>query len=250
MPEIVYAQPSGLDELPPFAIFRFVEGLSFRELKRCGAPDAIAQAARSVGETLGRIARFEFAEPGWLGPGLKVMSHRHQDADWIPRFVDSCLISANVRRRMDERLRERTREMFWNCAGRLRALYKEARLVHADFGKRNLLMRCVDGNWTVAAVLDWEFACSGSPFADVGEFLRYERAAGPSIESNFVQGIRSAGVELPDDWRNLARLVDVAKLCDSLTRDYLPEEFAPELVELVGATVDVSDAPDAAADGH
>ena len=31
------------------------------------------------------------------------------------------------------------------------------------------------GRWAVAAVLDWEFAVSGSPLADVGHFLRYER---------------------------------------------------------------------------
>jgi aminoglycoside phosphotransferase (APT) family kinase protein len=238
VPEIVYAQPSGLEDLPPFAIFRFVEGPSFRELKRRGDGAAIAQAARSVGETLGRIAQVEFTQPGWLGPGLKIAPQQHQDADRIPRFIDSCLASANMQRRMDERLRERTRETFWNWAPRLRTLSAESRLVHGDFGKRNLLMRCVDGNWTVAAVLDWEFACSGSPLADVGEFLRYEDAAASLIESNFVQGMRSAAAELPDDWRWLARLIDTAKLCDSLTRDYLPEEFVPELLGLIRAATD------------
>jgi hypothetical protein len=52
-----------------------------------------------------------------------------------------------------------------------------------------------------------------------------------------VQGLRSAGTELPDDWRRLARLIDLAKLCDSLTRDYLPEEFVSELVDLVRVAV-------------
>jgi hypothetical protein len=43
---------------------------------------------------------------------------------------------------------------------------------------------------------------------------------------------------LPGDWRRLARLVDLAALCESLTHDQLPDAVAAELVELAGATVE------------
>jgi aminoglycoside phosphotransferase (APT) family kinase protein len=225
VPEIVHAEPSGWADLPPFAIFRFVEGISFRELKRGGDREAIAQAAFSAGETLAQIGKFEFAEAGWLGPGLQVVCGPPLEPDPIPAFVDSCLATGNAERRMDPFLRQRAQAMFWRWAPQLRALSAEKRLVHGDFGKRNLLMRAIDGNWTVAAVLDWEFACCGSPLADVGEFLRYESATSSAVEANFSDGFASTGGKLSADWRQLAKLVDTAKLCDSLTRDYLPEKL-------------------------
>lgn len=238
VPEIIYAEPASSGGLPPFALFRFIEGITFRELKRRGDRSAIAEAARSAGGTLARIAHFEFSMPGWLGPGIRVAAQIESEADLIPGFVDSCLTNMNLLRRMDVHLRKLVHETVWRWAERLRDVSSEARLVHGDFGKRNLMVRHAKGRWRVVAVLDWEFACSGSPLADIGEFLRYERAADPLIEPHFSEGFQSAGGVLPLDWLQLARLVDFAKLCDSLTRDYLPEELVPELIELIRGIVE------------
>ena len=38
---------------------------------------------------------------------------------------------------------------------------------------KNLLAVARDGRWPISAVLDWEFARSGSPLADVGNLLRF-----------------------------------------------------------------------------
>jgi hypothetical protein len=46
---------------------------------------------------------------------------------------------------------------------------------------------------------------------------------------------------LPQNWRQLARLLDLTALCESLTHDDLPDEVTGELVELVGATVENRD---------
>jgi aminoglycoside phosphotransferase (APT) family kinase protein len=46
-------------------------------------------------------------------------------------------------------------------------------LVHSDFNSKNIL---VDPHTAaVTAVVDWEYAMSGSPFADLGNLLRFER---------------------------------------------------------------------------
>src|SRR5437899_2135545 len=45
LPEVVRAEPDGLDGLPPFVVMRYVEGISFRELRRNGSDEAVAQAA-------------------------------------------------------------------------------------------------------------------------------------------------------------------------------------------------------------
>ena len=164
-----------------------------------------------------------------------------EGADPALRFVDSCLASRNLQPRMPALLRDRVRNMLWSHAPELALLWNEARLVHGDFGKRNLLVRCIAGRWRVAAVLDWEFAVSGSPLADVGHFLRYERTARPMAEPHFSTGYLHGGGTLPHDWRRLARLIDLTALCESLTHDQLPDPIAAELVELVRATAEDRD---------
>lgn len=241
VPEVIHAEPRGWEDLPPFTLARWVEGISFRDLKRGGDAAAIAQAAQAAGETLAAIGRFRFPKPGWLAPGPTVGSPLLEGADPMPRFIDLCLASENLQRRVPVELRDRTHSLAWSCAPLCAGLDREACLVHGDFNKRNLLVRCVGGRWTVAAVLDWEFAVSISPLADLGSFLRYERAARPVAEPHFSAGYVRAGGRLPEDWRRLARWVDLVALCESLTHGELPDAVIQELVELVRATIEDCD---------
>ena len=73
---------------------------------------------------------------------------------------------------MGSALREKTLALVWSHASELASLEDTKNLVHGDFGKRNIIVRQTAGTWTVAAVLDWEFAFSGPSLADVGHFLR------------------------------------------------------------------------------
>jgi aminoglycoside phosphotransferase (APT) family kinase protein len=241
VPEVIYAEALGWEDIPPFAVMRFVEGITFRDLACGGDTEAIAQAVYSAGETLASIGRTTFSRPGWLAPGPKVAAPLLEGTDRMPRFVDLCLASTHLHERMPRDLRERTHALVWSWAPQLADLDEETCLVHGDFGKRNLLVRSVEGRWVVAAVLDWEFAVSGSPLADLGHFLRHERASRPVVEPHFSEGYLRAGGKLPQNWRQLARLVDLTALCESLTHDELPETVVNELVELVRATVENRD---------
>lgn len=241
IPEVVHAEPSGWEQLPPFLLMRFVEGITYRELHRTRNTEAIAQAANSVGETLAAIGRHRFASPGWLTPGPAVGPPLLDGADPIPRFVDLCLASTTLQRRMPDALRRETRNVVWSQAARLASLGEETSLVHGDFNRRNLLVHSRAGRWCVAAVLDWEFAVAGSPLADIANILRYERASRPKAEPHFSAGYSSAGGLLPHDWRRMARLVDLAALCEILTHDPLPDDVVAEVVELIRATFEDRD---------
>jgi aminoglycoside phosphotransferase (APT) family kinase protein len=238
VPEVVYSQSDGGPDSPPFALLRWIDGVSFRDLKRGGDADAIAGAAYAAGETLAAIGRFTFPNPGWIGPGPMAGPPLLEGSDPLPRFVDLCLVSQNLRERMPPALRDRTHTLIWWWAQRLAPLNRDTCLVHGDFSRRNLLLRCIAGKWRVAAVLDWEFAVSGCPLADLGSFLCYERAARPLAEPHFSTGYTRAGGKLPHDWRRLARLVELAAICESLSRDQIPEAFIPELVELVRTIIE------------
>jgi aminoglycoside phosphotransferase (APT) family kinase protein len=238
VPEIVYARPHASEDAAPFILTRYIEGVTFRELARSGDGDATAQAAYSAGATLAALSQFTFDKPGWLGPGLCVLAPLLEGANPIPRFIDLCLASENLQRRMPADLRERAAALVWSAAPELATLDREARLVHGDFGKRNLLVRNDGARCSIAGVLDWEFAVSGSPLADLGHFLRYERSSRPLAEPHFSNGFLHGGGQLPQEWRQLARVVDLTGLCESLTHDYLPDDVTRELVELIRATVE------------
>jgi aminoglycoside phosphotransferase (APT) family kinase protein len=238
VPEILDIEERGFEDVPAFVVMRFVEGVSFLALKRTGDTARVAQAAAAVGETLAAIASFTFPKPGWLAAGPAVTAPLLEGPDPMPRFVDACLESRNLQGRVPSGLCHQIHELVWRHAERLADVSGETRLVHGDFSRRNLLVRPDAGRWTVAAVLDWEFAVSGSPLADLGSFLRYERAARPLAEPHFSEGYRNAGGVLPPDWRTLAGLVGLTATCESLTRDGLPAGIAAELVELVRATVE------------
>lgn len=240
LPEIIHAEPRATDDLPPFLLMTYVEGVDFRELARGGDAGAVAQAAYSIGETLAAIGRFKFPKAGWIAPGPTVTAPLLEGADPLPRFVDLCLAAESLHSRAPAELRRRAHTLVWEWAARLAELDGETALVHGDFNRRNVLVRCVAGEWRVAAVLDWEFAIAASPLWDIGNFLRYERAARPLAEPHFSQGYRDADGTLAADWRDLARVVSMSACCEALTRE-LPDTVAAELVELVRATVERRD---------
>jgi aminoglycoside phosphotransferase (APT) family kinase protein len=241
VPEVLHAEPGGMNEVPPFVILRYVEGIAFRELKRNGDATSISQAAYDAGRTLALIARSTFPLSGWLGPGPSVTAPLLEGVNPGPRFVDLCLGSRNLRQRVKATLRDQTSALVWSYAAELASLDNATNLVHGDFGNRNLLVRKVGESWTVAAVLGWEFAIAGSPLTDVGHFLRYETFSRPKVEPHFSNGYLQAGSRLPHGWRRLARVVDLIALSESLTHDVLPSPVIAELIELVSATVEDRD---------
>ena len=241
VPEVIYAEPSGIKEVPPFVLLSHVEGISFSDLESSGDANRVSQAAYDVGRTLALIGRIEFSNSGWLGPGPSAISPLLEAANPSPRFVDLCLNSGNVLQRMAPKLRNQVSDLVWSNAAELASLDKASRLVHGDFGNRNLLVRKISESWAVAAVLDWEFAIAGSPLIDVGHFLRYETLSHPKVEPHFSNAYLRTGGWLPDGWRRLARIVDLTALCESLTHEALPSALIAELIELVSATVEDRD---------
>jgi aminoglycoside phosphotransferase (APT) family kinase protein len=241
VPRVLHAEPDGHDGGPPFMVMELVEGITFRELRRTADDAAVAEAAFSVGQALAGIAAHRFPRAGTFDSELDLGPWYVDGPSPIPRLVDLLLSSPNLRRRMNGALADRMHALAWGWAGRLAELDGDPRLVHADLSSTNVLVRCVDGRWRVAGVIDWELAFAGSPMWDVGSFVRYDRRARPRLEPHFSRGCREGGLELPAGWRALARMVDLASLLDALTHDPLPESVSAELVELVRATVDDRD---------
>lgn len=241
VPDVLLVEPDGVEGTPPFLVMEYVEGIRFRELKDAGDRDAIASACRDIGLVLSRISAHRFPASGELGPGLELRPWPVEGPLSIPSFVDLCIASEHFQQRVDPRLARAIHTFAWCWADRFAALDHEARLVHADYNAPNILVREVRGEWRVAAVLDWEFAFSSSPLWDVGNFLRYERRGHPLREPHFSRGCVEGGLVLPDDWRALARAIDLSALCEILSRAALPPRVVAEVTELARATVEERD---------
>ena len=237
VPEILYAGSGEEEGISPHVLMRWVKGLTFRRLQARQNPAEIAEAAYSIGETLGRIASFEFASPGRIEPGLTIGPPFLESTHGAAKFIESCLSSPEAARRLDAAARDRVRRYAWSWEPRMAPLGEERRLVHSDFGGSNLLVdQDASERWRVSGVIDWEFAFSGPPLVDVGHMMRCERRGRPLVEPYFSAGLRAEGGTLPEDWPDLARAVDLMALCELLSRPKLADSVVKEVVELITAT--------------
>jgi fructokinase len=240
VPEILHSEPNGFAGHGAFAILGFVAGITFQLLKRTNDLPAIQQASYSVGKTLAAIGRHHFPAAGRLigeECSLQVGEPYVTGPNPTASIMDQFLASPDCARRVGVTLRQRLHEFAWAWEPRMPNFHDHRSLVHSDFGNRNILVREQRGEWMVAAVLDWEFAFSGSPLLDVGHFLRYERQELPLREPNFSRGFVENGGRLPDKWRHVVRVIDLTGLVECLTHKNLPPDVEVEVLYLIHATL-------------
>jgi fructokinase len=222
----------------PFAVLEFVEGISMRDLKRTGDARSVAESAYAAGRELASLAAVRLRDAAIIAadfaPNPELLRGPNVNARLIDHFLDASLL----RGRLGESYVERVHDFAWRNDDSLRAMEPVSTVAHGDFNSANILVRQTAGRWTVAAILDWEFAFGGSIVYDIGNFLRYERASSPRFEPSFSRGLIDGGVTLPDDWRIAARTADLSALCELLARPATPPHVAAEVRGLVLATVD------------
>ena len=173
-----------------------------------------------------RIHDLRFTQCGLLGPGPKITEPFASYATGTVGFMESCLDNANLQRRLDP---ERCHRLH-RCLTHRPDLHKPSathQLCHSDFNQKNFLIRRnADGRHHLAAVLDWEFAFSGSSVIDIGNLLRFEHES-PAVESGwFADAYRAAGGHLDKAWREQALFADLLAQCAFLIApEELPNTF-------------------------
>ncbi len=160
-----------------------------------------------------RIHDLRFAQCGLLGPGPKVTEPFASYAAGTVGFMQSCLDNANLQRRLGA---ERCHRLH-RCITHRSDLHEPSvthQLCHSDFNQKNMLIRRnANGRHQLTAVLDWEFAFSGSSVIDIGNLLRFEHES-PAVESSwFADAYRAAGGHLDKAWREQALFADLLAQC-------------------------------------
>jgi aminoglycoside phosphotransferase (APT) family kinase protein len=232
VPEVLASDAGG--KTSAFVVYRYVEGTTFKEFKKTAGLQAIAEASFATGAALAEIGKQPPVEttpfrvepdcPGW------------GTATWSG-FLNACAGDPIFRQRAGTNTARAVRLLVERWSAQVADVSQRRGLIHGDFSRSNVVLHHASGTWRVAAILDWEFACGGSPLFDIGHFLRYESKQRDSLEPHFSDGFVSGGGVLPHDWHRLSRILDLAAIAGGLTKAHLPEPAQAELLKLLAATL-------------
>jgi aminoglycoside phosphotransferase (APT) family kinase protein len=225
VPELIYANPKGEDDVGPYVLYRYAEGMTFQELKSQGNLQDMAEAAYAIGAALARLQTVSLSEP---------VSGRRE-------ITGECLNSPVLEHRLGGTDRDRLGVFFSAWLPRIRHLYHDRVLVHGDFNNRNTIVKREGNRWVVTGILDWEYAFVGSPLWDASRFICFERRAWPCREPHFSRGFCDSGGSLPEDWSVFSRTLNALSAAESLSRVDLREQYIPDLRDLILATLDGRD---------
>ena len=186
------------------------------------APGTSAAPSRAlgiaVGTALARVHAVRLPCLGFLGDGLHVANPIELDAAALLAFLDERLLHGEGLHRLGPDLASAVLAWARRHAARLADWPSSPCLAHGDCNPSNLLLRRDAQGWSVAALLDWEFALSGLPALDFATLLRPGVADRPGFTAGLAQGYRDAGGTLPRDWRAIAGIADLFAWGDMLSR--------------------------------
>jgi Ser/Thr protein kinase RdoA (MazF antagonist) len=173
-----------------------------------------------------RIHDLRFPQCGLLGPGPTVTEPFPTYAAGTVGFMESCLDNANLQSRLGAE-RHRCLQHCITHRTDLHEPFLTNQLCHSDFNQKNFLIhRNANGRHHLAAVLDWEFAFSGSSVIDIGNFLRFEHESPTAESSWFADAYRAAGGHLDKPWREQSLFADLLAQCAFLIDpEELPKTF-------------------------
>lgn len=205
-----------------FAIVEYKHGITLRELLLSGQIDNIQDVMIEVGSALAKIQNHRFSQSGFFDKDLHIKDSI--EADFCTTDIKKCLEHPTITKKISE---ENISKIHQHLE-KYHFLFPDGsqrNLVHADFDPANILVQHIQGKWEISAILDWEFAFSGSTLCDVANMLRYAHHMPPEYETAFLYGLQRGGVQLPENWRISIFLLNLLSLLDCLM--HCPPEQRP-----------------------
>jgi aminoglycoside phosphotransferase (APT) family kinase protein len=200
----------------PFAVIDWVTGERLDVLAAAGE-DSVA-LGRAVGQTLALIHTITYDRYGYFDPDLSLSAAIDLDRDGLLAYIQRALLMGCGGERLGQDLVKNLIRLVEQQGHRL-STWRGPCLVHGDFNGSNILLqRAENREWKVAAVLDWEFALSGTPGFDFAHLLRAPLESHPLLAASVAHSYRQAGLALPTDWREISRLVDLFAWVDLASR--------------------------------
>lgn len=205
-----------------FAIAEYKHGITLRELLLNRKIENIQGIMLEVGSVLAKIQSYRFPHSGLFDKDLIVHEPIMQES--YSAYAKMCLEHPTT---INQLSKESILKIYQHLE-KYHSLFPDHtqnHLVHADYDPANILVQHIQGEWKISAVLDWEFAFSGSTLCDVANMLRYAHHMPLEYEHAFLVGLQNGGVQLPENWRISILLLNLLSLLDCLIR--CPPEQRP-----------------------
>jgi|GEM_PF-221341 len=200
-----------------FAIVKYLEGTSLREILLSNRRADIGKIMLKVGETLGAISRVKFKVSGFFDKNFEINESIEKGS--IYHFCCRILEEENVKAILPlEKIKE-IKNLFYEYETLLPD-NSEKNLVHGDFDPSNILVKEINGQLEISGIMDWEFAFSGSTLFDVANMLRYSHKCPKTYSESFIKGLTKY-YKLPDSWKITMYLLNILSLLECLSRSKL-----------------------------
>lgn len=225
----------------PYVVMDWVDGTRLETVGPRLDGAALDHLARAVGAALVPIHGVVFERMGMLDAELNVVEPFTPGHAGFVEFLRACLIDGPGAARLGAALTRRLMDFADEAGTALDAWDGPPCLAHGDFGGSNILVREAAEGWTVAAVLDWEFAVAATPFLDFGNLLRPPVGSLPGFAAAVANGYTQAGGRLPAEWRRLSRLTDLLAWAEFLSRTQAGPALIDDARAVIAATIGGSD---------
>lgn len=237
-PEFIYFARQNPFTAHPYILMEWIDAVRMEDVILDLEADAAKQLGHSVGSALAAIHSFKFAQAGFLDTELNIRSPIDLGGAGLIAYAQHCLADGAGGERLGSSLTQRVLDFLNSEAWLLDEWQGQPCLSHSDYGGSNILVNKEADGWTVAAVLDWEFAFSGTPFFDFGNLLRAPHGTVPRFEEAVFEGYQSAGGQLPGQWRKMSLLTDLTAWMEFMTRNDPGDNLISDAQRIICETMD------------
>lgn len=219
-----------------FAIVDYIEGELLSEVWQKLERPVIEKILLDLGDRLSQIHSVKFENSGFFDVNLNIKENFSKGVGTgYYDFIKSSLKHSLVISRLGADLVEAVDQIITKNLYKFEHVNGHKSLVHSDFNTKNILVsrekQCVTG------VLDWEFAYSGTPLCDFGNFLRFEEEAGFEVSTFLTEGYGKTPRVFVKDWRKVAYLLDLASMFGFLIREDLHELTLNTSIRVIKNTI-------------
>ena len=215
----------------PYAVVEWIDGKPLQPLVRGMDEAALGFAGREIGRALAAIHSVTFDQPGFLDGDLKTTPFPGGASN--ASFLETTFAGV-AGERLGRDLAAQVVAFARANEHRAAAWSHPPRLTHFDFGSSNILVR---EDFSLAGIVDWEFAAAASPAPDFGNLLRPPLGHSSAFVGGVADGYRAAGGFLPPGWRALTRLADMGAWAEFLSRPQIGDALIEDARQILRLTI-------------
>lgn len=236
VPPLLAATTDEPDLGGPCALLGWIDGERLQDLASNTVEHRML--GRALGRTLAAIHRISFPIQGVLNAALNVAVPLETGSAGLSAFLRRCMLDGPGGARLGNVQTTELTDFVALHGSRLDHPWAlRACLTHADFNPSNLLLRRNGADWTMVAVLDWEFAFAGGPAFDFGHVLRPPWGDRPEFVAGVAEAYRDDGGDLPKEWQAIARTADLFAWADFLGRPQLDDTVVASARQMIARII-------------